>query len=171
MGEFEVLSCGRATSFSSVSVAEESFCDVEDADVVLSAQSDDETSVASSEGHHWLIVDQDHGEHLSIASGYEECDELGACVEKLPMQATAQLLAATMLQFSSPLLETDLEFRGDVTHRWIEALVGFPRVNGAFCLGRVTVSLAHTERTGCIPFLGAAARVAIMNTGTEPWTT
>merc|ERR1719461_99627 len=75
-----------------------------------------------------------------------------------------------MLQCSSPLLEADLGLRGDVTHQWIEALVGFPRVNGAFCLGRITVSLAHTRRAGCIPFLGTAARVAIMNTGSQPWT-
>jgi len=169
--EFEVLSCERAASFSSVSAAEESFCDSEDEVIVLSAHTDDgEISVASSEGHHWFVVDQ---EDVSIASGVEEeqCDELGACVEKLPTQATAQLLAAAMLQFSSPLLENDQNFRGDVTNQWIEALVGFPRVNGAFCLGRVAVSLTHAERARCVPFLGAAARVAIMNTSTEPWNT
>lgn len=169
--EFEVLSCEHAASLSSGSAAEESFCDAEDGVIVLSAESDDESSVASTEGHHWLVVEQDHAEHFSIASDVEEeqwC-ELGARAQELPTEATAQILAAAMLQFNSPLLEVDQKFRGDVTHQWIEALVGFPRVNGAFCLGRVTVSLAHTDRARCDPFLGAGARVAIMNTGPEAW--
>mmetsp|Transcript_84449 Transcript_84449/g.262187 ORF Transcript_84449/g.262187 Transcript_84449/m.262187 type:complete len:277 (-) Transcript_84449:171-1001(-) len=112
---------------------------------------------------------EEHGLATTEPDAAEQPEAVRGDQEKLeaatpPGAAAAALLATAPLHLGSNLLAECEGFRRDATKQWAAALEGFPRMAGAFCLGRLLVLPGQ-----CPGGVQAVARAVVINNGRAAW--